>query len=195
MARKQFAGGEEDAQALTSAYNDALVEYKEDIGPVSITDMIEAFNGDRNALARSLAGLPATGKISSFSKKDQGRYRDQYKNIDRWTRYENGDRSKQARNVARSRSTQEKMKNLFVKKVPPSGNVTASITGWIGYNGDWRYRSISIPAIGRTVDTQAFNAAMAQGDTQAAYAALFDAYAPGLTVAQADSFTIEYEPE
>lgn len=193
MARRDFEGDGEDAGALTGAYDEALVEYKNDLGKLSAKNLVEAFGGDRGALARSLAGLPAQGKVSGFSSRDQGRYRDQYKNIDRWLRYEAGDRSKQARNIERSRTTQEKIKDIFVKREPPRGTVTATITGWIGYNGDWRYRTITIPAIGKSVDTGAFNAAMAQGDTRGAYQALFDAYASGVTVAQADSFSLNYE--
>lgn len=193
MARKHFSGADgEDSQALTNAWDSSIDEYKSDLGPVSITDMIELFDGDRNALARSLAGLPATGAIAKMSRTEQTSYGTQAKNIDRWLRYEHGERGKQARNVERSRATQDKIKNLFARRNPPQGEVTATITGWIGYNNDWRYRSISIPAIGRSVDTEAFNAAMQAGDTGAAYRALFDAYAPGLTVAQADSFSIDY---
>lgn len=193
MARKEFLDSTEDTQALKDAYNDVLVEYKQDIGPVSISDMIQAFDGNKNALIRSLAGLPEKGTIASMTKAQQTSYANQAKNVDRWVRYERGERGKQARNVERSRATQEKMKNLFAKRVPPPGQVTANITGWIGYNGDWRYRTISIPAMGKSVDTEKFNAAMASGDTRAAMQALFDAYAPAVTVAQADTFSIEYE--
>jgi hypothetical protein len=196
MARKQFDGGDgEDSKSLIAAYNEALVESQEARGPVSIMDMIQAFGGSRNTLARELAGISAKGTIASMSKADQTSYKTQAKNIDRWLKYASGDRGKQARNVEKSKATQNKMKSLFVKKVPPQGQVTASITGWIGYNGDWRYRTVSIPAIGKSVDTKAFNEAMQAGDTRAAYAALFDGYAPGLTVAQADNFTISYQEE
>jgi hypothetical protein len=193
MAKKEFGSHEEDAQALTDAYNDALVEYAGEIGPVSLGDLIQSFNGSKGALARSLAGLPETGKLSDLSRSQQSKYATQFKNIDRWSRYEAGERSKQARNIERSKVTQNKVKNIFARREPPRGNVTATITGWIGYDRDWRYRTITIPAIGREVDTEAFNTAMQAGDTSAAYRALFDAYAPALQVAQADHFKLTYE--
>lgn len=191
MARKTYTGDDtEDIGALQKAWDDALIESFDE--PVTAIDLLKAFMGDRNAIARMLAGLPASGKLPARGTEARARYETQYKNLDRWLRYEAGDRGKQARSIEKSQATQNKVRGVYGHKAPPVGAVGASITGWIGYPGDWRYRTIDIPAIGKSVNTRAFNEAMQSGDLGAAYRALFDAYAPALSVVQADQFNITY---
>lgn len=200
MAKKRtYAGaGGEDSAAISRAYQEGLQEYSRNLAPLSVQDMIMSIGGDKSAFIRELAGISQEGKLPAKGTPERRAYDSQAKNVSRWLAYERGDRGKQARNAEQSKPTQERFKNLYARNNPPSGRMSATITGWIGYDGDWRYRSIEIPPPmgGRgDIDTEAFNAAMAAGDTSAAYGVLFAAYAPGLTVSEATEFNIQYESD
>lgn len=181
MAKRQTMSGE-DTEVIKGAYNAAMGDYAASLGPVRISDLLMGFNGSKSDLARGLA--EATGT----------KYQSQMKNIGRWLAYEQGSRGAQARNPANSK-TASRFANLYANINPPSGFMGISITGWIGYDNDYRYRSIDIPAPGdgRRINTSAFVDAMKAGDTHAAYAAVFAAYAPALSVAEADNISIRFD--
>lgn len=193
MARKQAMSGE-DTTVITSSTNSALNEYKSSIPNVSVTDLLQSFDGSKSDLARALAGV-RSGQLPSRGTEDRRHYDTQMKNISRWMNYENGIRDKnKARNPEfASSSTQDRFKDLHVKDNPP-GDMSITISGWIGYDDDYRYRTVTIPAPGdgRSIDASAFLEAMQAGDTHAAYREVFAAYAPGLSVAQADSIDISF---
>lgn len=157
MAKRTEDTGE-DTQAITGAYTGALDSFKADMGTVTAADMIMLFDGSKSELAQALAGT---------SDKKSTPYKTQYKNIDRWLKGE--------RSPARSRATQNKFKDLMARRNPPS-NINISVTGWIGYDGKYYYRTINTSIPGRGVSSARFMDAMRAGDTRAAYNAMFSAY-------------------
>ena len=180
MAKRQTMSGE-DVTGITSAYNQAISAYNASMGSVSVSDLLGSFNGNKSDLARALADTTGT------------KYASQMKNIGRWLAYESGERGPQARNPANSK-TAGRFQGLYAAMNPPS-NVSIAITGWIGYDDDFRHRSIVIPAPGdaRQINAGAFVSAMRAGDTHAAYREAFAAYAPSLSVAEADSIDIQFD--
>jgi hypothetical protein len=147
----------EDTQAITSATERALDEYKASLGTVSIADMLMTFNGSKSELAQALAGT---------SDKSTTAYKSQYKNVDRWLKGE--------RNPARSKGTQTKFKDLSIKQNPPA-SMNVTVTGWMrGSDEKERYRTISAK-----LNPASFLRAIQAGDTRAAYQSVFSAYGAG----------------
>jgi len=193
-SKRTYSGGyDEDKGAIESAYGEAIKEYAGSLDNFRATDMVQLFHGDTSALARNLAGIGA-GKLPRRGTEERKHYETQKRNVNRWLAQESGRAVKEKRNIGEA--TQARFKELYARQNPPSGRMSASITGWIKVSNDVRYRSIEIPPLSRSrgeIDTDAFTSAMAQGDTSAAYAALFNAYAPGGTVVESTSFSINFE--
>src|SRR5579859_4875723 len=150
-----------DTSALPQAANSGLDSYKASLGKVSLNDMLMTYNGSKSELAQALAGT--TDKSSTA-------YKTQMKNINRW--------SKGERNPERSRATQDKFKGLFVQSNPPT-SASVSITGWIGYDDKYYYRTISATLPARGVTVSQFMSQLQSGNIQGAYNAVFSAYGVG----------------
>src|SRR6266852_1486998 len=137
--RTYSGGGNEDTQALQSAYDRGLREYAGNLGSFRATDMVMALGGDKSALGRLLSGISEDEKLPTRGTDARRSYDTQMRNINRWLASESGANVKEKRRV--STQAQDKFRNAYVKQSPPNGRVTASITGWIGYDNQWRYRS------------------------------------------------------
>jgi hypothetical protein len=183
MPRRKYEGDAivEDRDAIKAAYDTGISKYASSLPPISVSQMLMGYNGSKSDLARAL------------SSQGGGTYATQMKNISRWLAYENGVRDKNKSRNPGNNASQAKFKGLFASKNPPQGSTTVSISGWIGYPGDVRYRSITMDASNSNIDTRAFASAMEQGDTQGAYRVIFEGYnAPALSVQQADSMSITF---
>ena len=154
----------EDTTALPQAFTQAYANYTSRQGNVRVSNLIMEYGGNKNALARELAGV-GTGKLSSDESK---RVQYQMKNISRWLNYEKGDRGSQARNP-NNKATQARLQALMARKNPPK-NMSVTVTGSIGYDeGDFRHRTVGNPPIQVTgSNLMNFLEAMASGDTASA---------------------------
>jgi hypothetical protein len=158
----------EDTTALPDETRRALELYALEMGGVRVSDLLMEYHGSKSALATALSG--STDKKSNA-------YKSQMRSINRWLAYEAGSKDKQARNP-NAKATQEKLRvALAAKRPPPQMNIT--ITGWIGYDDKFYYRTIStqLPNNGATV--QQFLEHIRNGNVHAAYDEVFQAYKIG----------------
>jgi hypothetical protein len=150
----------EDSFVLSQAAQDALEDYQEGLGKVSLNDMFMSYGG-RSELAQQLAGT--TDKSSRA-------YKTQYENIRHW--------EKGIRNPEKSQTTQGKFKNLYTQQNPPPA-VDITMSGWVGYDDKFYYRTISSDKFKKPVNTAQFLQHIREGNTHEAYQDLFEAYGIG----------------
>jgi hypothetical protein len=177
MPKRAMTG--EDTAVITGGYQTAMRDYASNMGAISISNLLMSYDGNKGELARALADATGT------------KYASQMKNISRWLNYENGDRGPQARDFNKSKASQSRVKDLYIERNPPT-NMSISITGWIGYDNDYRHRTVDIDSTMYNVSVAAFMSAMQSGNTSGAYREVFAGYAPALSVASADSVTISF---
>lgn len=176
MSSKKRTYTNEDTTVIVQATNDALKTYSETSGPVRVSDLLQEYNGSKSALARQISGISDTGKLPSKGTAERARYDAANKNIGRWLAYESKS-GKQARNP-NTKDTQERLKQALEKKRPPS-NMSIKITGWIGYDNDYRYRTIETTLPNNGATTEAFVQNMKNENTSEAYQDVFQAYKVG----------------
>lgn len=158
---KRTSYTETDTTALPQATSAGMDSYKNSLGKVSLNDMLMSYNGSKSGLAQALAGT---------SDKSSTAYKSQMKNISRWT---NGER-----NPERSGLTQSRFKTLYVQSNPPT-SATVNITGWIGYDEKYYYRTISTTLPARGVTVSQFVNQIQAGNIQGAYNTVFASYGVG----------------
>lgn len=168
----------EDTTVIVQATNDALDKYNSQ--PVSVSSVIMEYGGSKSALARELAGI-GPGKLPAKGTAERKAYEAANKSIGRWLAAESGS-GKQSRKP--SKESQERLKNVQKNRTPSTMSI--HIEGWIGYDDDFRHRTIDVqlPNNGATVGDFLDN--MKNGNTEAAYQDVFQAYKVGrgiLTVA------------
>lgn len=175
MSSKKRSYTNEDTTVIVQATNDALKTYSETSGPVRVSDLLQEYGGSKSALAREIAGV-GPGKLPSKGTDERKAYDAANKNIGRWLAYESKS-GKQARNP-NTKDTQQRLKQALEKKRPPS-NMSIKITGWIGYDNDFRYRTIETTLPNNGATTEAFVQNMKDGNTSDAYQEVFQAYKVG----------------
>jgi hypothetical protein len=168
-----------DNTALPDFVNEALSNWyasssASETGTIRVSDAIMGYGGNKNALARDLAGIPQEGKLPAS------------RNVNRWLKAESG---KEGQKRKPNPEKQEKLKQLVKNKTRPK-DANFVIMGTIAYSSDVRDRVIGangqqINLSGSNLD--AFLDNIAQGNIQDAYQQLFEAYGVTGMVMQDDS--------
>ena len=167
MTRRKSAPSNltEDVSALSYAHTDAYATYAAALPPVRVTDLLlNHFNGSTSDLAMELAD--STDKKSTA-------YKSQLRSINRWLAYESGNKDKKQSRNPTGKKTQAKLKAIVASKEPPT-KMEIKLTGWIYYDEDARWRSISASLDGDALTR--YLEAMQEGDTHDAYREVFRAY-------------------
>lgn len=175
MARRSHGVHTEDTTAIINGVNEGMKSYARGQDTVRVSDLLMEYNGDANQLTRAIAGLPGTGKLPARGTDDRKAYDAAARSVNRWLNWEKGT-GKQARNP-NNKATQEKLKSLMAKKRPPT-SASVSITGWVYYDEDARWRSIPVSGT-ISLSGSAFTSFlqnMQEGNTHGAYHNLFSAY-------------------
>jgi hypothetical protein len=184
MASKRATYTQEDTTALPEAVGRAMREYSASLGPIRVSDLLMEF-GSKRGLAEALASETGT-KVDS-----------QMKNISRWLNYEAGQRGSQARDPNRSRATLNRLRSQMTARRPPR-SMSITITGWIGYDDKYYFRTIHITLPGNGAAVSNFLENMQKGDTHQAYQDVFQAYKVGRgVISVADDnpeISIDFDP-
>lgn len=177
--RRALTGG--DTTVIAGAHTEAMNKYTASLGNVRVSGLLQSYNGSKSDLAHALANATGT------------KYQSQMSNINRWLAYESGSRDKRStRDPQKNKGTIDRLKEMFIAKNPPS-SMSITITGWIGYDNDYRYRTITIAPPLYNINTPAFVNSMRAANTHEAYREVFKPYAAALSVDSADNISIDFE--
>lgn len=187
MAKRQTSMGVEDTTAITHAVERGLSAYASGMGEVRVSDLVMEYGGSPAQLARALAGIPE-GKLPGKGSDDRKAYDASLRSVNRWLNYEAGT-GKQARNP-NTKATQAKLKSLMARKRPPR-SMSLTITGWIGYDNDVRWRTVGSPTPIHLSSERlsSFLENMQAGNTHAAYREVFTAYGASVLQVEQDPGT------
>lgn len=168
-----------DNTALPYFVNEALTHWyassSASEATIRVSDVINDYGGNKNALVRDLAGIPQEGKLPAKGTAERTAYDTASRNVNRWLKSESG---KEGQKRKPNQEKQEKLKQLVKNKTRPK-NANFVIMGTIAYSSDVRDRVIGadsqqINLAGANLDLFLNN--IAQGNIQDAYQQLFDAY-------------------
>ena len=172
---------------ITDAVTRGLESY---YGIISASDVVQAFGGDKAALARSLAGIALDGPLPRAGTPERTAYNSANRTLGRYLAYESGS-SKQARNP-QNKAAQTKLRQALVTKQKPTG-MTITITGEIAVSEDVRDRSVTIDSDKYPIDVPAFIDYVQQDNELGAYAEVFDSYCRAMHVNALDDMDIVFE--
>src|SRR5260370_41267889 len=113
------------------------------MGTVSISDLVMAYEGNKQELVRDIAGIPQEGKLPTRGTDERRAYDTANRNVNRWLQ----GRTPKA-------PVQERLNELYIDKQPvpadykdqlarqdKPASASISITGWIYYDSGDQYDS------------------------------------------------------
>ena len=185
---KIVASGLVDSSALANASNSAMTSYTSNL---RVSDIVQSYGGNKNELARDIAGIPQGGKLPAKGTPERKAYDTASRNINRWLKSESGKEGQKRRPNAEA---QGKLKGFFVKKSPPT-KVVIDVTGdWVDPSGNvHRGKRIATDLGQGDPDIQGMLEALQNGDDMGAWHAALEGYVPGSYYESVSSISITFE--
>lgn len=185
---KVKATGMADFNGLQSALEQAMDKY---VGNVRVNDVVQAYDGDKNALVRELAGIPQGGKLPARGTAERTAYDTASRNVNRWLKSESG---KEGQKRKPNAAAQGKLKGLYAKKNPPT-KVVIDVTGdWVDPSGNIHSGKRIATDLGQgNPDVAAMLEALENGDAIDAWNAALEGYVPGSYYQSVTSIEVTFE--